>query len=92
VLELFGHDIFVGQVAVKQPHVTGESIERAKKPHSQAPSTGKYEFEIISGTAILIGIIRMLARASIYKRPATALRLSSRPCGGVIPASMAALF
>jgi hypothetical protein len=51
VLELLGHDIIVGQLAVEQPHVTGESIERAKNPNSQAASTGKYEFEIISSAA-----------------------------------------
>jgi hypothetical protein len=90
VLELLGHDIIVGQLAVEQPHVTGESIERAKNPNTQPASTGKYEFETISGAAVLIGIIRMLAQASIYKRPATAA--FQQTCDGVIPASMAALF
>ena len=55
-------------------------------------SIGKYEFEIVSGAAILIGGIRMLARAWLYKRSATALQLSSGLRDGVIPASTAALF
>src|SRR5262249_55100988 len=46
-----------------------------KNPNSQAASTGKYEFEIKSGTAMLIGIIRVLLRASMVQRPATASRL-----------------
>jgi hypothetical protein len=64
-LELFGHDIFVGQVAVKQPHVTGESIERAKNPNSQAASTGKYEFEIISGRCCDLDRQQTDARAGV---------------------------
>jgi hypothetical protein len=63
-VDLAGLQRLIGLVGWRHEDQRRLKSLRAENPNSQAASTGKYEFEIKSGTAILIGIIRMLARAS----------------------------